>query len=112
MQMCMSMCEYGLYLIYSSRRLGLLKRVLDSNSAWLLGLIVDQWDAPKGWTKEVRKDLESLAKLEVGVTPIGIQMIALAKEATKTTWKARIKTAAAAAVKLILFSSSLSKYLM
>ena len=27
----------------SSRRLGLLKRVLDSNSEWLLGLIVDSW---------------------------------------------------------------------
>ena len=51
----------------SSRRLGLLKRVLDSSSAWFLGLIEDQWDAPKGWTKEVRKDLESLAKLEEGV---------------------------------------------
>ena len=66
----------------SSRRLGFLKLVLDSKSAWLLGFIVDQWDAPKSWTKEVRKDLQSLAKLEVGVTPTGMQMIAQAKETT------------------------------
>ena len=71
---------------------------MGSNSAWLLVLIVDQWDAPKGWTKEVRKEVESLAKLEVGVTPTGMQMIAQAKETTQKRWKARIKTAAAAAV--------------
>ena len=83
----------------ASRRLGLLKRILDSNSAWLLGLIIDQWDATKGWTKEVRKDLESsLAKSEVGVIPKAIQMIGQAKGATSKIWKARIKTADAAAV--------------
>ena len=62
--------------VVSSRRLGLLKRVLDSNAAWLLGVIIDQWDAPRGWTKEIRKDLGALAKLEVGVTPTDIPMIA------------------------------------
>ena len=82
----------------SSRRLGLLKRVLDSNSAWLLGLIIDQWDAPRGWAKEVRKGLGALAKLEVGVTPTDIQMIAQAKDTTKKRWKVRIKTAGAAAM--------------
>ena len=75
-----------------------MKRILDSNSAWLLGLIIDQWDATKGWTKEVRKDLEALAKLEVGVTPTEIQMIAQAKDTTKKRWRVRIKTAGAAAM--------------
>ena len=84
--------------VVSSRRLGLLKRVLDSNAAWLLGIIIDQWDAPKGWTKEIRKDFGALAKLEVGVTPTDIQMIAQAKDTTKKRWKVRIKTAGAAAM--------------
>ena len=82
----------------SSRRLGLLKTVLDSNSEWLLGLIVDQWEVPRGWTKEVRNDLEALAKLEVGVTPTPIQMIVQAKDTTKKIWRVRIKTAEAAAM--------------
>ena len=82
----------------SSRRLGLLKRLLDSNSEWFLGLIVDQWDAPKGWTKEVRNDLEALEKLEVGVTPTPSQMIVQAKDTTKKRWRVRLKTAPAAAM--------------
>ena len=82
----------------SSRRLGLLKRVLDSNSEWLLGLIVDSWDFPKGWTNELRKELEWLAKLETGVTPTGTKLMAQAKESTKKRWKARIKTATAGAI--------------
>ena len=81
-----------------SRRLGLLKRVQDSNSEWLLGLIVDQWEAPRGWTKEVRNDLEALAKLEVGVTPRPSQMIVQAKDTTKKRWMVRLKTAQAAAM--------------
>ena len=60
--------------------------------------MIDQWDATNGWTKEVRKYLESLAKLEVGVTPEVIQMISQAKNTTKKRWKARIKTAGAAAM--------------
>ena len=82
----------------SPRRLGLFKKVLDSNSEWLLGLIVDQWEAPRGWTKEVRNDLEALAKLEVGVTPTPIQMIVQAKDTTKKRWRVRLKTAQAAAM--------------
>ena len=77
-------------------RLGLLKRVLDSNPEWFLGLIVDSWDFPKGWTNELRKDLEWLAKLEIGVTPTRIKLLAQAKETTQTEWKARIKTTAVA----------------
>ena len=73
--------------VVSSRRLGLLKRVLDSSSAWLLGFIIDQWDAPRGWTKEVRKDLGALANSEVGVTPTDIQMIAQAKDTTQKDGK-------------------------
>ena len=42
--------------------------------------------------------MEALAKLEVGVTPKGIQMIAQAKDATNKIWKVRIKTAAVAAM--------------
>ena len=75
----------------SSRRLGLLKRVLDSNSEWLLGLIVDQWEVPRGWTKEMRNDLEALAKLEVGVTPTRIQMIVQAKDTTKKEMEGETK---------------------
>ena len=41
---------------------------------------------------------ESLAKLEVGVTPEAIHMIGQAKDATKKRWKARIKTVVAAAI--------------
>ena len=42
-------------------------------------------DAPRGWTKEVRKDLGALAKFEVGVTPTDIQIISQAKDTTKQT---------------------------
>ena len=52
----------------------------------------------KAGPKKYVKILESLAKLEVGVTPKGIQMIAQAKDATNKTWKAKIKTVAAAAM--------------
>ena len=51
--------------VVSSRRLGLLKRVLDSNSEWMLGLILEQWDQPRGWAREVRKDFENVAEHEV-----------------------------------------------
>ena len=40
--------------VVSSRRLGLLKRALDSNSVWLLGFIIDQMhqeDGPKKYAK-------------------------------------------------------------
>ena len=60
--------------------------------------MVDQWDSPKGWTNELRKDLEWLAKLEIGVTPTGTKMLVQAKATIKKIWKARIKTATAAAV--------------
>ena len=82
----------------STRRLGFLKRLLDSNSEWMLGLIVKQWDSPRGWAREVRRDLENLAKLEVGVIPTPIQLVAQAKETTKNIWKTRIKIADAAAI--------------
>jgi hypothetical protein len=49
--------------VVSTRRLGLLKRVLDSNSEWMLGLIVEQWDSPRGWAREVRSDLETWRNL-------------------------------------------------
>ena len=60
--------------------------------------MVDQWDSPKGWTNELRKDLEWLAKLEIGVTPTGTKMLVQAKETTKERWKAIIKIATGAAV--------------
>ena len=60
--------------------------------------MVDQWDSPKGWTNELRKDLEWLAKLEVGVTPTGTNMRAQAKESTTQIWKAIVKTVTAAAM--------------
>ena len=60
--------------------------------------MVDQWDSPKGWTNELRKDLGWLAKLEIGVTPTGAKMQVQAKETTKQICKARIKTTTAAAV--------------
>ena len=41
----------------SERRLGLLDIILDSKSAWLLGLIVASWDQQRGWAPEVQKDL-------------------------------------------------------
>ena len=49
--------------------------------------MVDQWDFPKGWTNELRKDLEWLAKLEIGVTPAGTKMLIQAKEITHTNGK-------------------------
>ena len=79
--------------VVSSRRLGLLKRVLDSDSKWMLGLIVEQWDQPRGWAKEVKTDLQNLAKVETGISPTQIQILAEAKEMTKKKWKARVKTA-------------------
>ena len=42
--------------------------------------------------------MEALAKLEVGLTPTAIQIIAQAKDTTKKRWRVRIKTAEAAAM--------------
>ena len=53
----------------SARRLWLLKGILDSNSEWLLGLIVASWDQHRGWAIEVQKYLKWLARLETGVSP-------------------------------------------
>ena len=73
--------------IVSSRRLGLLKRFIDSNSEWMLGLIIDQWNAPRGWTKEVNHDFLALVKLETGIPPAPMQVIIQAKNTTKTDGK-------------------------
>ena len=75
-----------------------MKRVLDSNSEWLLGLIVASWDSPKGWTNELRKDLEWLAKLGIGAAPTTTNVLSWSKETTKNIRKARIKTATADAI--------------
>ena len=40
------------------RRLGLLKRMLDSKSAWLLGLIITSWDQQRRWATKINKDLQ------------------------------------------------------
>ena len=53
----------------SERRIGLLKRILVSNSEWLLGLIEASWDQHRGWATEFQKDLKWLARLETGVSP-------------------------------------------
>ena len=61
--------------IVSSRRLGLLKRVFDSNSEWMLGLIIEQWNAPRGWTKEVNNGFLALVKLETGIPQAPMHVI-------------------------------------
>ena len=80
------------------RRLGLLKGILDSNSEWLLGLIVASWDQHRGWATEVQKDLKWLARLETGVSPTGTTLLAQAKATTKKRWKTRVKTVMEAAI--------------
>ena len=82
----------------SARRLGLLKRILDSNSEWLLGLIVASWDQQRAWATEVQKDLKWLARLETGVSPTGTSLLAQAKATTKKRWKTKVKTAIQAAI--------------
>ena len=81
-----------------ARRLGLLKRILDSNSEWLLGLIVVLWDQQCGWATEVQKDLKWLARLETGVSPSGTALLAQAKATTTKRWKTIVKTAIEAAI--------------
>ena len=53
----------------SARRLGLLKRNLDSHSEWQPGLIIASWEQQRGWAIEIRKDLKWIARLETGVSP-------------------------------------------
>ena len=61
-----------------ARRLGLLKRIIHSNSEWLLGLIVALYDQQRGWATEVQKDLNLFARLETGVSPTGTSLLAQA----------------------------------
>ena len=75
----------------SSRRLGLLKRLLDSNPEWMLGLIIEQWNAPRGWTKEVNNYFLVLVKLETGMPPAPMQVIIQAKSATNKKMESKNK---------------------
>ena len=60
----------------------MLRRNVDSNSEWLLGLIVASWDQQRGWATEVQTDLKWLARLETGVSPSGTTLLAQAKATT------------------------------
>ena len=71
----------------SAIRLGLFKRILDSNSEWLLGLIMNAWDHQRGLATEIQKDLKWLAKLEIGVSPSGTIILTQAKATTNKRWK-------------------------
>ena len=66
----------------STRRLGLLKRILDSNSEWLFGLIIASWDHQRGWAIEIQKELKLCARSETGVSPSGTTILAKAKATT------------------------------
>ena len=71
----------------SERRLGLPKKILVSDSDWLLGLTVASWDQQRGWASEIQKDLKWLAKLGTGASPTATTMLQQADKATNKSWK-------------------------
>ena len=79
--------------IVATRRLGLLRRVLQTDNMWMQSLISHTKEAPHTWAAQVHEDLTWLTGLEVGPVPSIAKTLRDITAMSKGAWQGRLKRA-------------------